>query len=285
MLRLAALAVCAPLMAQTLTPALMQWRQEIEKEGRPVHITKVDHDPANNTYGLPRGTPHRELFAGYLRTSEFLADFQHLYAATVTHNAKGAEAYLIMLNMARFDEWKDAAEAVLAHELGHLWLQSRGYPAPAYQPGPLSCVSMFSGDVVQHILIRQELDRRGIQHRRLAQRVLDATARHLAANPKPPESDRCLLVRQAAQLVDAALGMRGESWPGREAYDAIWRDKLPEIEAPAASLITYLRNRDVSPREAHQEAIKFAYEKLAGLFFSSIRQEIVAEPAPARKQP
>lgn len=285
MLRFAAFAVCAPLMAQTLTPALLEWRAEIEKRARPVYITRVDYDSANNAYRLPPDAPRRDLFASYLRTPAFLSDFQHLYAASLTHNAKGGEAYLIMLNMARAGEWNDSEEAVIAHEMAHLWLQSLGYPAPAYQPGPLSCVGMFSGDIVQHVLIRRELDRRGIRHRRLLARVLDATARDLAANPKPPEQDRCLLVRQAAQLTDAILGMQGEDWPGRETYDKVWRDKLPDIEAPVARILAYLQDHEVSSREGHEAAIKFAYEQLAGLYMASLRQELVVEKPSARKKP
>jgi hypothetical protein len=281
MLRCLVLFAAVPLVGQTLTPALMRWRQEIEARGTPVYITRVDYNPARNTIGLPQDAPRRDIFASYLRSPAFLNDFQHLYAASITHKEEGKESYLILLNTARADEWRDAEEAVLAHELGHHWLQSLGYPAPAYQPGPLSCVSMFAGDVVQHVLIRQELDRREINHRGLMARVLDATARHLAANPKPPASDRCLLVRQAAQLADAILGMSGAPWPGREAYDAAWREKLPDIEVPVGKIVRYLRNRDVAPLDAHKEAVQFAYEQLLALYLSSITGEVVREPAPS----
>jgi hypothetical protein len=54
-------------------------------------------------------------------------------------------------------------KAVLAHEFGHVWLYAANYPFPQFEE-PDSCIAIQAGDAVQHIIIRDEVRRRGIAY-------------------------------------------------------------------------------------------------------------------------
>ena len=71
------------LAGQTLTPALEQWKKEIESAGAPVLVAGVEYDANTNTYSLPAGIEGRELFARYLGQTDFLLQFEQMYGVMV----------------------------------------------------------------------------------------------------------------------------------------------------------------------------------------------------------
>ena len=178
---------CCGLSAQTLTPALENWKRDIEKAGVPLLIAGIDYDAATHTFSLPPDTEGARLFAGYLQSQDFLLQFQNMYGVMV-HHKETREAYLVMLNKGRASEWKGQEEALLAHEFGHAWIKSRQFPTPVFQPGLAGCLAIHTGDIAQHVLIRKELDARGIDHKTAWIRSLDQAVRQPASASRPPDA-------------------------------------------------------------------------------------------------
>jgi len=261
------LLLAIPSVAGTLTPALAQWKKEIEEAGAPVLVARIDHESSTNTYSLPAGVEGRELFAEYLKQSAFMQQFQHMYGVMVHH--KGVrEAYLIMLNSAREDEWAANEEAVLAHELGHAWIKSRRFPTPVFQAGLAGCLAIHTGDIAQHVLIRKELDRRGIDHRKFWMQSLDRAVEQSEVTGPPAADDRCIRVRQAAELVDVRLGLAGPEGAGREAYEAMVHRLMPEVEATAGEIVEWMKSHDMEVIEQHRETLRVVFDKLKALAYA-----------------
>lgn len=262
---LAALLLAMPLAALDLTPRLADWKTEIEREsGIAVSIAEVQFNAAGDEMRLPPDTPRSELMGRYLSSQEFAAEFRHMFAVMVHHKDVEPGDFLIMLNGARRKDFAGAEEAVIGHELGHAMLRARRYPTPAFVPGVSGCLAIHSGDIVQHILIRAELDRRGIAHVPFWLRSLDSAADAMAA-ASLPQRDRCARVRQVAQLVDVRLGLRGVDWAGREKYESAVRSRFPEVERTAGDIVAYLENLDVRDKPAHDAAVRFVFQRLKDL--------------------
>lgn len=262
------------LAGQTLTPALDQWKKEIESAGVPVLLARVEHDASSNTYSLPQGIEGRELFAQYLGQADFLRQFEQMYGVMVHHKGD-RPAYLVMLNLGRVEEWRGYEEAVLGHELGHAWIKSKKFPAPIYQPGLAGCLAIHTGDIAQHVLIRKELARRGIDQTTFWLMTLDKATAKAGELPKPPEHDRCIRVLQARELVDVRLGLEGVDWPGREAYEAMVKRVFPEVEPTAAEIVSYMKQHDMEDVAQHRRALVVVFEHLKALAYGRSKAYIL----------
>jgi hypothetical protein len=279
---LAAFLLAVAAQAQTLSPALSAWRQEIEKQGGgPVLVARVYFDKAENTVTLGEDTPRRELFAQYLKQEEYAAQLQMMFAMTVVHRGPDGPAALILLNMAREAEWRGHEDAVLGHELGHAWIRAQGYAAPIFQPGLAGCLAINTGDIVQHILIRKEMDARGIEHLPFWLKTLDEATQAAAGTKPPPEEDRCVRVRQAEQLVDVRLGLNGVEWPGREAYEKVVARVFPEVEGTVEEIVDYLKDKDVADKDVHRTALAVVFEKLKALAYQRSRYYMLENRHPS----
>lgn len=249
-----------------LTAALLSWKTDIEaKGGTRLLVAEVQHQAERNEFTLPAETPGRELFAEYLRQDQFMRQFSLMYAVMIHHKSPAGNAYLVLLNGAKRSDWEAHQEALLAHEFGHAWLKSEGYPAPVLINNQWACVGIHAGDITQHVLIRAELDRRAIDHRTFWFRGMDLAATHLETAPSPPESDRCARVRQAAQLVDVRLSVKPGEWAGQGRYEAAVRRSMPEIESTVAAIVSYVQSHDMADRAQHRAALQFVFEKLKDL--------------------
>lgn len=249
-----------------LTVALAGWKADIEAQsGTPVHIAVAEYDQPSHTYRLADGAPRRDLFATYLKNENFTRQFQQMYAVMVHHKATDGNAFLILLNGIRQAEWAGHEEAVIAHELGHAWIKARGLPTPVFIDNAWACVGVHAGDIPQHVLMRAELDRRGIDHRTFWLAGLDAAAKEMETKPAPPESDRCARVRVAAQWADVQLGLKAGEWAGRARYEAAVRGQMPEVEETTNIIVKYLQGKNLEDRAVHREALKFVFEKLKDL--------------------
>lgn len=262
------------LAGQTLTPALEEWKKEIENAGVPVLLARVEHDKGSNTYSLPEGIEGRELFAEYLNQSDFLRQFEQMYGVMV-HHKKDKPAYLVMLNMGRVGEWGANEEAVLAHELGHAWIKSKKYPTPVFQTGLAGCLAIHTGDIVQHVLIRKELERRGIDQRTFWLKTLDEATAKAGEMERPPEQDRCIRVMQAAELVDVQLGLEGVEWARREAYESMVRRVFPEVEPTVAAIVDWMKRRDMEKVDEHRQALGVVFEHLKALAYGRSKAYIL----------
>jgi hypothetical protein len=262
------------LAGQTLTPALETWKKEIEDAGVPVLIARVEHDKGANTYSLPEGVEGRELFAEYLGQIDFLRQFEQMYGVMV-HHKKDKPAYLVMLNGGRAAEWGPFEEAVLAHEFGHAWIKSKNYPAPIFQTGLAGCLAIHTGDIAQHVLIRKELERRGIDQRTFWLKTLDEATAKAGAMERPPEHDRCIRVMQAAELVDVRLGLEGVEWAGRDAYETMVRRVFPEVEPTVAGIVAWMKSHDMEDIAQHRQALGVVFEHLKALAYGRSKAYIL----------
>jgi hypothetical protein len=256
------------LLAAALSPALETWKAEIEaKGGAPVLVAKVEFDQQRNELSLAPGTPRAELFEQYLNQAEFAKQFSLMYAVMVFNKQPGAEAYLILENGARQRDWQGEEEALLAHEFGHAWIRAQGFPTPMFVNNKWACVSIHAGDITQHVIIRQELEKRGIDAQKFWIRSLEAALPEMENGTPLPESDRCARVRQTAQLVDVRLGMPEGAWPNQARYEAAVRKAYPEVQETAAQIVAYLRQHDMADKDQHREALKFVFERLKDLAY------------------
>ena len=253
-----------------LTAALLSWKTDIEaKGGARLLVAEVQHQAERNEFTLADDTPGRELFIEYLKQDQFMGQFSLMYAVMIHHKSPVGGAYLIMLNGAKRSEWEAHQEALLAHEFGHAWLKAEGYPAPILISNQWACVGIHAGDITQHVLIRAELDRRGIDHRTFWFRTMDQATVQMEKGPPPPETDRCARVRQTAQLVDVRLGVKAGQWAGQARYEAAVHQSMPEVESTASAIVEYLQSRDMADRAQHRAALQFVFEKLKELGYRS----------------
>jgi hypothetical protein len=240
-----ALPILALLPALVLPPALAEWRAAIEAAGVPVLIAEVQSPPGGETLTLPEDTPGRPLFAYYLRQPGFLQQFVHMRGVMVHHQAPGAEAYLILLNGARRGEWERYEAALIGHELGHAWLRARRFPLPPTLPADPACLAIHAGDIVEHVLIRRELARRGIEQAPYWIESFEASLRHMKTLPdgeglRLARLDPCRALRHAAAWVDARLGLGGGAWPALDEFESESRRLFPGLEQTAAALLELL---------------------------------------------
>lgn len=226
-----------------LTPPVLDvWRGEIEAAGGvPVLVAEVEFDPGGEQMRLPEGIRGRALFAHYLRQDEFVRQFVHMRGVMVHHRGWDGEAFLVMLNGARRAEWEPHMAALVGHELGHAWLRVKRYPEIMPKPGDPACLAIHTGDIVEHVLIRRELDRREISHRGYA---VESYAAALAAMKQREDGegirqarqDACVALRQTALWVDARLGLGTAQWPELAEYETEARRVFPGLEEHVSAI-------------------------------------------------
>ena len=255
-----------------LPPALEQWRADIESAGgAPVYVAEVEFSPDGEQMTLPDSTPARPLFAQYLRQEDFVRQFVLMRGVLIHHQGPDGQAHLVLLNGARRPEWGAHQDALIAHEFGHAWLRAKGYPAPVFQPGPLACLAIHTGDIVQHVLIRREMEARGIDHLPLWLASLEAA--NAGASPLPDSEgsakvragDACLALRQTAEWADARLGFAGSRPEIVESYELQMRRLFPDLEPAVSAIAEAVRSRKVEDRQQHLDALEQVHALLRRL--------------------
>ncbi len=180
------------------------WAEEIERlSGGEIIAVRIYTDPLRNQMRLPPETPHAKVLARYLKDPSFRSQLAAAHALSLNYQGREGRLHFILLNMALADQWAGAEDGLLGHELGHAWLAARGFRGPDYAPGPRACVSILTGDIVQHVILRAEIESRGIDYRAYWQRQLQAEA---------PEENAgaCRRLILLAHLVDYRLGLTGD---------------------------------------------------------------------------
>lgn len=244
--------------AQVLPPRLEEWRKEIEAGGDSrILLARVNWDRQANTYSLPPDTPQREWFSQYLRDPEFAAQFQRVHAITASRREGDRFLFLIFLNRGLLNQWGEFEEALIAHELFHAWFIAQKYPVPRSQPGKAGCLSVATLDLVQHVVMRDELRKRGVDHAKYQRRKRDIVVEEGARLPAGTETDPCLRVSAVSEWVD----MRLELGPDSE-YEAMAERLFPGIGAIGVEFAGYLSTRDLRDRAVHREALAFVFYRL-----------------------
>lgn len=268
------------LMASLEASPLEEWRREIElRTGGRIAVVPVHTDPERNEMRLPEDLDAARIARRYLADDSFRRELTLAQALTINHRGPEGEIHLILLNMALADQWKGAEEGLLAHEVGHIWLDAMGLRAPAFQPGPRACIGIHAGDIPQHVLIRAEAERRGISTRphllgnlRMALAALESGK----ATRDPPPCARLALL---SQILDARVGVTAEQWDERSRFLQLFESAYPEVASQAPAIEERLRLADLTDREQLEAVTEFVRRQLERLFESPERIRTPAPPA------
>jgi hypothetical protein len=252
--------LAASLAAGELTERLEAWKKEIEEAGgHRVVVARAGWK--DGVYTVPEDTPARDLVALILAQPGVGEQLRQAYSLTVSNQTPEGTTHAVLLNLARRGEWEDHEEALLAHEFGHAWIKARGYPTLRYVPGPAACLSIHATDIVQHVLIREEMDRRGIDHRTAWIRALEKSLEfHEAAGQA--EVEPCERVKEAALWMDLRLGLTGEQWPAKARYEKALRRRFPAASVQVDEMTAWLKDKDLTDRTIHRQALVFVFEQL-----------------------
>jgi len=217
-----------------LSPRLLEWRKEIETRGGgrllPVRVF-VETRQGVPTYILPDDAPERPVLVRYFGDANFRTQFVRTHAVSLNYTGPEGKLFFIILNM---DRLKGDEDILLSHEFGHAWFHASGLRAPALPPGGAACQAIHVGDIVQHILIREEQRRRGFDFRPQWTRELEeAVVRLRGQTPETqPPPDPCLRLERLALLVDVESGLTDGQWSNRPEFLA----RLPAGDPRLADL-------------------------------------------------
>lgn len=199
-----------------------------QASGGLVVIVPVETDPIQNALRIPPAFPGRPVMAKLLSEESFVVLLLRAHALNV--NYRGAEGvfHFIVENQARSADWNEMEDSLLAHEFGHIWLNAIGYRSPQSDTtdAPAACLAAHTGDIVQHILIRDEAQRRGVDVMRFWLHVQEM-ALTLPESQTAPQLDRCQKWQAAAEWLDAVLG--APQWPLLDRYQTKMRAYYPVL--------------------------------------------------------
>jgi len=260
------LLVLATVAAPPLTERLKKWKAEIEQRGELVVVVRIGTDRETNQIRVPPATPRRFVVARYLADERFAEQFRRTHAMTINYQAEDGRAHLVLLNMDRAAEFKDAEEALIAHEFGHAWLDALGFRSPDYSGQARPCLAIHTGDIVQHILIRRELETRGFPYRDNWIRNLDLTLDALHEENPPAPGGECDSLARVALWIDVRLGLNPESWSRHGEFDAAFRRHFPELAATVDELVQVLNAVDVTVQERYRRALAYVGRRLVASF-------------------
>ncbi len=238
-----------------LTPPLARWKADIEATGKTtVVLARVFTDAGRNELTLPDDADFRPFLRTLLESKSFVAQFVQTHAINVNSNTGLRPISVVLLNMARAADWDGQEDAVIAHELGHIWLHARGYQAPHAANG-LSCEAVHAGDIVQHILIREQMRIRRIAFLPFWIRTLEVALDELNANTADQAAQRidpCRRISRLALWVDVALGLSDKDWSRGPELLSAFRKNFPELEQPASRIEMLLRGRNLQGHQTYQ---------------------------------
>jgi len=241
-----------------LSPPLAQWKRDIEAAGKTtVVLARVFTDTARNELTLPDDVEFRPFLRKMLNDEAFVKQFVQTHAINVNSNTGLRPISVVLLNMARSADWEGQEDAVIAHELGHIWLHTRGYEAPQGLDG-LSCVAVHAGDIVQHVLIREQMRARHIDYLPFWISSLEAALLQMDGRTvsNPQIADQCQHISRLALWVDVAVGLSDREWPRRQALLAGFRNRFPELKDRSDRIAAILRGRNLNQKVMYQKTLR-----------------------------
>ncbi len=287
-LLLGAAAIAQPTGTADLSAALAKWRDDIEATGnRKVIVARFYFDQSNGNVFLPHDIPERPLLLPYFRNTNFLRELLATHALSISQNLDedSRSVHFILLNMARQSEWLLHEEAVIGHEMGHIWLFARDYASPVYEGKGNSCLAILTGEIVQHGLIREEMAHRKIDYPSYWRSVLDQSLLHLeSSEPEPAEKlDTCRLMSQMSTWVDVRLGLSSETWPNYDRFMAQMRRHFPILEQNTADLYEQLHEANLRDPKVYQEKLEYALHQMYGFVKAVLDRDEAPQMKPAVK--
>jgi hypothetical protein len=262
--------------------SLDQWRREIEAAGVKLAVVRVATDPARQEMRLQGEPPHRPILVSYLSNDRFRAELLAAHALTVTHRAEGQTYAFVVLNLAREAEWRPFETGLLAHELGHVWLESQGYQGLPFSGAEDACVAVHANDIVQHILIRAETRRRqidGVDYwlAKLLPLIQDLEQDH----PRMP-LPACAELTLLSHWLDARLGVAAEDWLPLTPVAARFASRYPELAEVADELEAVLRPANLIDRDAYRAALHSTHQQIQALYRRLAARSATAQAASAQ---
>ena len=253
----------AALAAPPLSERLETWKREIEQRGELLVVVRIETDRETNQLRIPPDTPRRALLAPLLASQGLAGQFVQTHAMTLNLEAMEGRIHFVLLNMARAAEFKDAEEPLLAHEFGHAWLDALGFRAPDVAGEAQPCLAIQAGDIVQHILIRSEIERRGFVFRDYWIRNLDQALDALKKEGAPGGAGACDALARIALWTDVKLALSADSWSRYGEFDQAFRRRFPLLAETVDELVTVLKAVDVTALERFRRALAYVYRRLA----------------------
>jgi hypothetical protein len=260
-----------------LSKSLLEWKKEIEaKGGGKLIAVRVYTDPLRNEISLPADTEQRAILRRYFLDESFRGLLAGAHSLSVNYGGSEGKYHFVLLNMALAEQWSGQEEAVLADEFGHAWLSAQGYGAPDYRPGAEACVGVQAGNVVQHVLIREELERRGIRWREHWLRTLEPALEKLESGTAVPLAalPPCERLAQLALWVEVRMSLSAELWQNFSRFQQVMSKRYPETRVWSEQIESRLGEMkpagpgQLPSREAYQSALGYALGKFTELYSS-----------------
>jgi hypothetical protein len=247
-------------------PAVTEWLKEVEAlGGGRVVIVPVETDRVANTLSIPPLFAGRDIVRELLMQESFVVQFVRAHALTVNYEQAGQRFHFILLNMALGDLWGGQREQLLAHEAGHLWLNAQGYRSIAADPSrPDACLATHTADIVQHILIREEMARRGFDLRFWIENQRE-WLRRLEEEGAPARLAPCERPQVVSNWIDGALGLNPELWPQWPRWNELTQSAFPDLVATGREIADFLRGMDLWDRSLYEAALSYTGSRLRRL--------------------
>lgn len=268
-----------------MSPALADWKKEIEITGKGrVILARIYTDREQNRIILPTDTEERDILKRYFLNPSFVRLFVDMHGANLNYIGLEGTFQFVLLNMARAAEWGDQEDAVLGHELGHVWLHATGYPVPVYEGKGDSCLSIQAGDAVQHVVIRDELKRRGIPYSPYWTSNLEKLVAALENQPPRPATEipTCQAASQIVLWLDARLGLSADDWGGFDNFVATMNRSFPDLEPQVDRLYELIHGKDLRDRDTHFQVLQ---QVLVAMYRFANEREKREEPPPIEDEP
>jgi hypothetical protein len=279
---LVAAAAAQPSGSVILSDSLAEWRDEIRESGdRQVVVAKVFTNTQTGTVYLPHDVQHRPILIPYFKNTNFLKELLAAHSLSINQNIgkEGASIHFILLNMAREPEWREHEDAVIGHEMGHIWLYAKDYAAPVYEGKDDSCLAIMTGDLLQHGLIREELERREIDYTPYWTGVLNQSLTHLEnTEPQPLEQmETCRIMSQLTVWVDVRLGLSPVIWANYDRFAGQMKRHFPVLEQMAGVLSGDLGAANLADPEVYQLQLENTLYQMFGFVRMILKR---GEPEP-----
>jgi hypothetical protein len=244
--------------ATPLSERLEIWKREIEQRGGQVVVVRVETDRETSRLRVPD-----DRLARLLSENRLGEQFRRTYAMTLNYQAAEGRVHFVALNLDRAAEFKDAEEALVAHEFGHAWLDALGFRSldPSEQAQP--CLAIHASDIVQHVLIRRELRTRGIPYREQWIGNLEAALEALNKGGAPSGASACDGLERIALWTDVRLGLGPDAWSRYGEFDRAFRRAFPLLAATVEEIVTVLSAVDLTARDRFQRALAYVRQRLA----------------------
>ncbi len=255
----AVMARAQPSAAVVLGPKLVEWRKEIEATGRTkVILARVYRDRKHDLVYLPKDAGQRPILVRYFHNEHFLRQFIKMDAVTINYYGEEGTFSFILLNMDRSEDWDFDEDAVLAHEFGHAWLFANDYVAPVFEGKQDSCISIYAGEAVQHILIRKEIARRGIPDLDYRLRSLEKTLDHLQRDDAPAfeQLSVCEKMAPIVPWLDVRLGLSPELWNHYDRFQKVMEQRFPVLKQFTRDLYRKLRVAKLDTPKNYQRTLE-----------------------------